>query len=409
MALERTCVRAGPEKPAVSLAEVLRAGLASAKRPQLSAHHWKVLNVLLACRTPQLGGHRYRCERCGGEHFVPRSCGNRHCPNCQWHQAVEWLERQEELLLPILYFHVVFTLPHVLNPLIEQNRTAFYNLLLGAAAQTLLEFGRNNLGVQLGLTVILHTWSQTLFGHYHVHCIVTGGGLALDGSGWRRSGEKFLFAVTAMAKVFQGKFCAELQRLYADKELQFHGQLSALAQEPAFAAVIREATAKSWNVYAKRPFAGPGQVLRYLSRYTHRVAISQRRLLALNTARGTVKFAYKLRRDPVAPLWTDMELEVGEFVRRFCLHILPERFVKIRHYGLLANRGRQERVAQARMLLGVDQNPPSQPTEPNHPGREEVGEGAGPSPRLICPHCGQRTLVLVETLRGAGRDPPQPP
>lgn len=409
MALERTCPKAGPEKPALSLAEVLRAGLACAKRPPLSPHSWKVLNALLACRTPQLGGHRYRCDNCGHQHFAPRSCGNRHCPNCQWRQALEWLDRQEQLLLPIPYFHVVFTLPHQLNPLIQQNRALLYTLLFWAAAQTLLEFGRNNLGVQLGLTVVLHTWSQTLLDHYHVHCIVTGGGLTLDGTAWKSAGDKFLFPVTALAKVFQGKFCEQLQSFYAEGRLEFHGQLSGLAEASAFQAVIREATAKSWNVFAKRPFAGPAEVLRYLSRYTHRVAISQRRLLALDTVAGKVKFAYKLRRDPAPPLWTDMELDLPEFVRRFALHILPERLVKIRHYGLLANRGRQERVALARKLLGSAAAPESAAPVSQEPLPEAPAQPSEPVPRLVCPRCGQRALVLVETIRGPPPVRPKPP
>jgi hypothetical protein len=401
----RTCAGAGPERPTLSLAEVVRAGLASANRPRLSPHHWKVLNALLACRTPQLGGHRYRCENCGRQHFVPRSCGNRHCPTCQWRQGQEWLERQQALLLPVPYFHVVFTLTHVLNPLIQQNQAALYNLLLASASQTLLEFGRNNLGAQLGLTVVLHTWGQTLIDHYHVHCIVTGGGLAMDGGSWKSAPDGFLFPVLALGKVFRGKFCQGLQRLYAERQLQFHGQLSDLAGITRFQALVREATAKSWNVYANRPFAGPEQVLAYLARYTHRVAITQRRLLALNPETNTVRFAYKLRRDPARPVWTDMELDTAEFVRRFCQHILPERFVKIRHYGLLANRGRQERVAAARTFLGV-RVPTPVPVQPG-PLRDEPAAQPGQTPRLLCPYCGHRALVWVEFVRpGVARAPP---
>jgi hypothetical protein len=383
----------------------MRAGLAPATRPRLSPHHWKVLNALLTCRTPQLGGHRYRCEYCGRQHFVPRSCGNRHCPNCQWHQATQWLERQQKLLLPIPYFHVVCTLPHCLNPVIRQNRAVVYRLLFGAAAQTLLEFGRNNLGAQLGLTLVLHTWSQTLLDHYHVHCIVTGGGLALRGGRWIGTGTKFLFPVAALAKVFRAKFCQQLQRAHTEGRLHFQGQLSSLAEPAAFASLLREATAKSWNVYVKRPFAGPDQVLRYLSRYTHRVAITPRRLLELNKEKGTVRFAYKLRRDPAPPLWTNMELELATFVRRFCLHILPERFVKIRHYGLLANRGRAERLARARALLVPAERSQEQAQEAQEAWRDEQDEGNAQPRRWICPHCGQRGLVLMERVPPA-RGPP---
>ena len=401
----RTRAGAGPKQPALSLAEVLRAGLAWPQAPQLPPHHWKILNALLTCRTPQLGGHRYRCEHCGRLHFVPRSCGNRHCPNCQWQQALEWLDRQTELLLPIPYFHVVFTLPHLFNPLIQQNRTALYTLLFWAASQTLLEFGRNNLGAQLGLTLVLHTWSQTLLDHYHVHCIVTGGGLALEGGTWKGTQAGFLFPVAALAKVFQGKFCEKLQKLHANGKLQFHGQLSERAQTVPFQALIRQATDKSWNVYAKRPFAGPDQVLKYLSGYTHRVAISQRRLLTLHPETGKVKFAYKLRRDPAPPLWTDMELDLPEFVRRFCLHILPERFVKIRHYGFLANRGRQKRVAQARALLTAASTAESKPAPAEDPQPDPTAQ-SDPVKRLVCPYCGHRALVWIESVEPAARAPP---
>ena len=296
-----------------------------------------------------------------------------------------------------------------MNPLIRQNQRPLYNLLFGAASQTLLEFGRNNLGAQLGLTVVLHTWSQTLIDHYHVHCAVTGGGMALDGQSWVSTTERFLFPVAALAKVFQGKFCHGLQQLHAEGQLQFHGELSALAQTAPFQALIREATARSWNVYAKRPFAGPEQVLAYLSRYTHRVAISQRRLRALNLEKDTIRFAYKLRRDPAAPVWTEMELETGEFLRRFCLHVLPERLVKIRHYGLLANRGRQERIMRARSLLAGSQLAAPDANQLSSPSPDQAGTQPGESVRLICPYCGHRALVWVEFVQGStarGRSPP---
>jgi len=399
------CARAGPQRDGLNLADVLRAALAG-QRPALSPHHRKILNTLLACQTPQLGGHIYRCENCGREHFVPRSCGNRHCPNCQWHQAMDWLKRQEQLLLPIPYFHVVFTLPHTLNPIIRQNQAAMYKLLFWSASQTLLEFGRNNLGAQLGLTLVLHTWSQTLIDHYHVHCIVTGGGMALEGLDWKTTGERFLFPVHALAIVFQAKFCAELQRLFALGKLQFHKKLGPLAENQNFQAEIRKARAKSWNVYAKRPFAGPKEVLEYLSRYTHRVAITNRRLTRLNSTEGTVGFSYKARRDKAPPIRKEMKLELPEFLRRFCLHILPERFVKIRHYGLLANRGRQKRVDQARVILTgkalAEEKEPESQLPDNATGKSETGE----PPRLLCPYCGRVGLVLVETVRGAARAPP---
>ena len=368
----------------LSLAEVLRAGLSSSL-PSLPKHHWRILNALLACRTPRLGGHRYRCQQCGKSHFVPHSCRNRHCPLCQGQAAHQWLQQQQASLLPVPYFHLVFTLPHELNPLIQQNQRALYTLLFVAASQTLLQFGQNRWGVRLGITAVLHTWSQTLLDHYHLHCIVTGGGLSADGSRWVDAPAHFLFAVTALSLVFRGKFCSGLQQLYADKKLQFHGQLAPLAQPRAFQQLMRQATRHNWNVYAKRPFAGPNQVLAYLSRYTHRVAISPRRLLALDEQKQTVTFAWKDYADQARK--KTMSLGLKEFVRRFCLHLLPERFVKIRHFGFLSNRQRQTRIAQARALLA--KIPVAAPPQPSD---------IKPLPGRVCPYCGSDRLVLIEIV-----------
>lgn len=391
---------------ALTVAEVLRAAL-KMSRPRLSAHQWKLLNVLLACHTPQMGGHRYRCEHCGATHFVPHGCGNRHCPDCQARQAAEWLARQQALLLPVPYFHVVFTLPHELNALVQQNRGTLYTLLFSAAAQTLLSFGRNNLGVQLGLTLVLHTWSQTLLDHYHVHCIVTGGGFALEEESWKKVEGRFLFPVVALGRVFRAKFCEGLQQRFARRALQFHGQQAPLSQRTRFQALVRRVTAKSWNVYVKRPFAGPEQVLSYLSRYTHRVAIGSRRLRQLDETTGTVRVAYKDRRTQGRAIWRTMRLELPEFLRRFCLHLLPKGFVKIRHYGLLANRGRQQRVSRAQRLLGT---PPliADPKEEHaaHPTGTGAEEPATVQ-RWTCPSCGQRALVWVESVGRGARAPPR--
>jgi hypothetical protein len=386
----------GPSAPVtgLSLAAVLRAGIIGS-RPSLPKHHWRILNALLACRTPALGGHRYWCLECGQTHFVPHSCRNRHCPLCQGQAAKDWLAKQEAALLSVPYFHLVFTLPHALNPLIQQNQRALYNLLFHAASQTLLEFGQNRFQAQLGITAVLHTWSQTLLDHYHLHCIVTGGGLSTDGSQWVSAPPHFLFAVRALSLVFRGKFCAGLEQLYAEGQLQFHGKLQPLGQPKAFKGLLRQAVRHRWVVYAKRPFAGPQQVLGYLSRYTHRVAISPRRLLALDEPNQTVTFAWKdyadgARRKP-------MRLELKEFVRRFCLHLLPERFVKIRHFGFLSNRQRKLRVAQARRQLSP-LSPPDAPafTLPN------------PEPVKVCPHCGSRWLLLIEIVEPWGTRAPRP-
>lgn len=370
----------------LSLAAVLRAGL-DASPPSLPTEHWRTLRALLACRTPALGGHGYRCKECGRTHFVPHSCRNRHCPLCQGQAAREWLEEQQQALLPVPYFHVVFTLPHVLNPLIRQNQRALYTLLFQAVSQTLLRFGQKRLGVQLGLTAVLHTWSQTLLDHYHLHCIVTGGGLSKDNTRWVSAPAHYLFPVRALGKMYRGKFLSGLEKLYNKGKLEFHGQLAALAPPQRFARLLRQAARRKWVVYAKQPFAGPLQVLSYLSRYTHRVALSPRRLLALDPQQQTVTFAWKDYADDSKP--KTMTLPVSEFLRRFCLHLLPQRFVKIRHYGFLGNRQRHKRVPLARELLaraGV--------TSPHLPEPK-------PLPPMVCPYCGSEELELIEIVEPA--------
>lgn len=366
----------------LTVGEVLRLGLPSyARAHRLPRHHWKALNAIQVCRTARLGAHQYVCARCGCAHVAAHGCGNRHCPSCQGINSQRWLRAQQNLLLPITYFHEVFTLPHQLNPLIQQNEAALYNLLFDTVAETLLTFGRNNLGAQLGVTSVLHTWSQTLVGHYHLHCIVTGGGPSLDGTQWIRSHSNYLFPVRALSQVFRAKFCEGLQALYAGGKLQFHGQLKALASEAKFQQLVREATRQRWVVYSKRPFAGPEQVLAYLSRYTHRVGISNRRLRALDPEQGTVTFDYKDYAQGARH--KSMTLPLHEFIRRLRLHLLPPRFVKIRHYGLVANRGRQERLRRTRCLLGV-----SEVLCPSAPLR------ALPK----CPHCGCALLILVRVI-----------
>lgn len=381
-----------PGPPPLLLAEVLRAGLpAYARAHRLPPHHWKILNAIQVCRTPLLGGHQYQCAHCRRAHFAPHACGNRHCPTCQGINSQHWLSAQAGLLLPIPYFHLVFTLPHQFNPLIGQNQKPLYNLLFAAATETLLSFGRNNLGAQLGVTAVLHTWSQTLLDHYHLHCIVSGGGPARDGRGWVHSRPDYLFHVGALSTVFRAKFCEALQRLYAGGQLQFHGQLAPLGGERQFQKLMREATRKGWVVYSKRPFAGPEQVLTYLARYTHRVGLSNRRLLQLDRSAGTVTFDYKDYADGARH--KPMPLGLAEFIRRLRLHFLPPHFVKIRHYGLLANRGRQQRLERVRAWL--------------NPG-QLAAPAPAPKPRSppICPHCGWAALFLVQVLPPQRFQPP---
>jgi hypothetical protein len=385
-------VSAGPTLGQI-LRDVIRGGCAPNLR--LSPDQWKILRALAACRTPALGGQLFYCPACRREQFVAHSCRNRHCPQCQSNLALNWLAQQESTLLPIPYFHLVFTLPHALNPLIRQNRRALLNLLFGAAGQTLLEFGRQRLKAQIGITAVLHTWSQNLLDHYHVHCIVSGGGLRLDGQGWVGTKDYYLFPVQGLSPMLRGRFLAGLKELYDEGKLQFHGQLQGLAQAPEFARLLRGVAKPSWVVYAKRPFAGPKQVLKYLSGYTHRVAISNRRLL--NADAHSVTFSYRDYADGAK--CKTMRLELEEFVRRFTLHLLPERFVKIRHYGLLGNRQRHHRLERARTLLGVA-HPVMPDLEPesstnNAPALES-------HPKACCPFCHQATLVLLGEVAPTG-------
>ena len=374
----------------LEVAEVLQAGLAATKQDRLSAHQHKVLGALLACGTPRLGGHWYRCEGCGAEHFVPHRCRNRHCARCQRGRAEAWLAREREHLLPVPYFHVVFTLPHVLNGLIRQNQAGLYRLLFATASATLLAFGRQRFHGSPGITAVLHTWSQTLCEHYHLHCIVTAGALSDDRQHFHAGSVRYLFPVQALSTVFQAKFRDGLWECYRKGKLEFHGALQESASERGFAALMRAAMQDPWVVYAKRPFAGPGQVLAYLSRYTHRVAIGRGRLCALDRQRQTVTFRYKDYADHGRQ--KQMTLSTGEFLRRFCLHVLPPRFVKIRHYGLLGNHQLRERLAAARTALGTISGltvPPRATAEAAPPAQDAP---AGPW-QPCCPRCGCAQLL----------------
>jgi len=380
--------------PRPTLGQILRPFLAgpTAATLRLAPHQWKTLRALAACRTGALGGQAYFCPSCRREHVVAHSCRNRHCPHCQGAAAVDWLAQQAATLLPVPYFHLVFTLPHSLNGLIRQNRAALFKLLFAAATQTLLEFGAERLDAQLGITAVLHTWSQTLGDHYHLHCIVTGGGVARVPSRWVATASHYLFPVRALSRRFRGKYLAGLNGLFTTGKLAFHGQRQETATPAKFAALLRPAAQPEWVVYAKRPFAGPEQVLAYLSRYTHRVALSPRRLLA--TDGHTVTFAYKDYADDSRP--KTMALGTAEFVRRFCLHVLPERFVKIRHYGLLGNRHKQARLAHARQLLGVAPLPAPQPLP------ELLQAAPRQASPVCCPFCQRPGLVKVREV------PPRP-
>lgn len=391
--------RGGPGAvPACRLVDVLRDGLAQATPAglPLGAHQRRVLGALLACRTEAAGGHRYRCEECEKEFFVPHSCGNRHCPQCQGREAAQWLLRQSASVLPVPYFHVVFTLPHALNPLIRQNQAALYALLFSAASSTLLDFARERFGAVPGITAVLHTWSQTLAEHYHLHCIVTAGGMTSDQKHWRKGNPRYLFAVKALSKVFRARMRDGIRELFSAGKLQFHGIMADLQCPVAFEHWLAPAVRRKWVVYSKRPFAGPSQVLGYLSRYTHRVAIGNGRLLHLDSEHHTIRFRYKDYAN--RGQHEEMELPTREFVRRFCLHVLPKGFQKIRHFGLLSNRNRKEKIAAARVLLEKAAAPPTPAAAPAtdtvQPQSTPVTVTPVPQPR--CPCCGSERLILLE-------------
>ena len=334
----------------VELADIVRAhGAAYERTHALARAQRRALRAIATCRTAVLGGHRAVCTACGAERITYNSCRNRHCPKCQRVATERWLAARRREVLPIPYFHVVFTLPHELNPLAQSHPRVIYRLLFQAAASTLTRFGRDprHLGGDLGVTAVLHTWGQTLTQHVHVHCVVTGGALAPAGPRWISARPNFLFPVRALAQVFRGRYLAGLQRAFARGELHLTGGLAPLAEPAAFAAWLAALRQPAWVVYCKPPFAGPEHVLAYLGRYTHRVALSNDRLLAL--ADGRVRFRWRDYAD--GDRVKVMELDADEFLRRFLLHVVPDHFVRIRHFGLLANRRRAATLTQCGALL----------------------------------------------------------
>jgi Putative transposase/Transposase zinc-binding domain len=347
--------------PRVELADIVRAhGAAYQRADPLCRAQRRALRAIAACRTAVLGGHRAVCTTGGAERITSNSCRNRHCPKCQRMATERWLAARRAEVLPIPYFHVVFTLPHALNPLAQSHPRLLYRLLFQAAASTLTRFGRDprHLGGDLGVTAVLHTWGQTLTQHVHVHCVVTGGALAADGTCWIPARPGFLFPVRTLAKVFRGRYLAGLRRAFDRGDLHLTGGLATLAEPAAFAAWLDELRAQAWVVYCKPPFAGPEHVLTYLGRYTHRVALSNDRLLAVSDGRVRFRWRDYADGDRVKLL----ELDIHEFLRRFLLHVVPDGFVRIRHFGLLANRRRASALAQCRALL-AQRPPPSVPPE----------------------------------------------
>ena len=390
-------------RPALEVANIVRAcGDAYRATHQLSVQQSRVLQAIAQCRTATLGGHAARCDQCGVVSISYCSCGNRHCPKCQTLAKQRWLERQCNDLLDIDYWHLVFTLPHALNPLAQGNPAVIYKLLFRAASETLLAFGRNPrwLGGELGITMVLHTWGQKLDQHTHVHCVVTGGALSTDRQRWLPAKKGFLFPTCALSKVYRGKYLDYLKQSHADGELRFGGSTTELANPGTFRLFLAKLKTHDWVVYAKPPFAGAAQMLAYLGRYTHRVAIANHRLVSFEN--GEVRFRW---RDYANGNKTKiMNLSGEEFIRRFLLHTLPSGFVRIRHYGLLGNRCRHAKLARCRTLLDQTQPEPA-------PAPESVD---AMMLRLTgidihrCPYCHQGRLRVFITLAPSHPEKPHP-
>jgi hypothetical protein len=321
------------------------------KSHEMPFNQLRAMRAIELCRTAELGGHVEECDTCGSIRISYNSCRNRHCPKCQFLNKERWIEARAEDLLPIEYFHVVFTITDELNPLALRNQRVLYNILFRSVSETLTELSRDpeHLGAELGFISILHTWGQNLMDHPHIHCIVTGGGLSEDGKRWVSCRDGFFLPVKVLSRLFRGKFLDYLKKSYESGKLEFHGEISELEDPEQFAIFLRGLYEKEWVVYCKRPFKGIEMVLEYLGRYTHKVAISNHRIIGIEDKK--VLFSWRDyadgNRDKI------MRVDVFEFIRRYLLHILPERFVKIRYYGLLGNRNRRQKIGQCRSLLGV--------------------------------------------------------
>jgi hypothetical protein len=315
----------------------------------LSNQQKRALRDVALCRTAALGGHINQCDECGQRMIAYCSCRNRHCPTCRSGDSAAWLERREAELLPVEYFHVVFTLPQALSPLALQNQRLVYGSLFKAASETLLQIGADakHLGAQIGFLAVLHTWGQNLHHHPHVHCVVPGGGIAAGDARWINCRRQFLFPVKVLSRLFRAKFVGLLKHAFQQTQLRFHGKLRYLTTTRNFSRWLNQLAQSEWVVYAKPPFGGPQQVLKYLARYTHRVAIANRRLVALQN--GFVTFRWKDYAKGNQPAL--MTLPATEFIRRFLLHILPRGLVRIRHFGFLANRCRRAKITLCRQLL----------------------------------------------------------
>jgi hypothetical protein len=383
-------------RPPVEVADIIRQHGSSFRLTHpLSPEQRRVLRAIEQCRTAALGGHVDQCDTCGHQRISYNSCRNRHCPKCQALAKARWLEARMADLLPVEYFHVVFTLPEQLASLALQNKRVIYNILFATAAQTLRTIAADpkHLGAEIGFLAVLHTWGQTLRHHPHLHCVVPGGGLSLDGAHWRACRRGFFLSVNVLARLFRRLFLAALTHAFAHAKLTFHGRCAYLAQPLAFQHLLNSLRRREWWVYAKPPFGGPEQVLAYLGRYTHRVAISNHRLL--NLENGRVTFSWKDYRH--ANQQRAMTLAADEFIRRFLLHVLPRGFQRLRQFGLLANRQRRDKLALCRKLLGnqTGQTVSPQPLPRDYQSLYQTLTGQS---LKQCPACRVGTMQLTQCL-----------
>ena len=357
----------------------------------LSREQKQALKAIAACRTAALGGYVEQCDQCGYRKVSYCSCRNRHCPKCSARARAQWLGQRAAELLPVEYFHVVFTLPQLLAPLALQNQRLVYGILFRAAAETLLQIAADprHLGARLGFLAVLHTWGQNLHSHPHLHCVVPGGGIAPDGRCWIACRRQFLLPVKVLSRLFRAKFIAYLQTAFRQGKLGVYGELKSLGEKRNFAQWLKRLAATEWVVYAKPPFGGPRQVLKYLARYTHRVAISNQRLVSLEDGRVTFRWKNYARASEPAT----MTLLAEEFIRRFLLHVLPSGFVKVRHFGFLANRGRQDNVRLCRQLLAASSTIPSGLV----PHDSSTNESAADAVER-CPRCKLGSMRIFEIL-----------
>jgi hypothetical protein len=368
----------------------------------LSTAQRRVMTAIVQCRTAALGGHVEQCDACGHQRVWYNSCRNRHCPKCQSLARAQWLEQRRCELLPTPYFHVVFTLPEEIGEIACQNKAVVYGILFRAAAETLRTIGADpkHLGAELGFFAVLHTWGQVLLHHPHLHCVVAGGGLSTDGSRWIACRRNFFLPVRVLARLFRRLFLEYLEKAFDADKLSFFGALASLRDRRGFQRHLRPARKSKWVVYAKPPFAGPEQVLAYVARYTHRVAISNDRLIGIEE--GKVRFRWKDYRN--GNRLKTMALTADEFIRRFLLHVLPGGFQRIRYYGFLGNRWRQEKLARCRQLLAM---PPPEPSACDAAAdyRDRYEEITGTS-LTECPACHHGRMLVIEVIKAIKPCPP---